>query len=288
MRALLVHNKRSGGAKDEGTLVRALEGIGWTVEDCIEREALEGRLKNAPDAVAVAGGDGTVAKVARTLAGTEVPLAVVPTGTANNIARSLGLGVDAHEAVKRLARAELRHLDLGRVASDAHGEGCQRFVEGFGVGVFAYVLGERASRRHKVLRRALRLVAKELEDYDPPAYEVEADGRDLSGRYLLVVAMNTKSFGPALPFAPEARWDDGVLDLVLVTPDARDALVHHLRRSSIEGDIAFPPFQTVRVRHVRLEADGRWAHLDDRPRELEGPATIDVEPAAVSVLVPAR
>lgn len=284
MRALLLHNPNAGTAEDEQALVKAFDGIGWKVHECVPKDEVDSCLRHKSDVIVVAGGDGTIAKVAKKLAGTDVPMAIVPTGTANNVARSLGIGVDAKTAVTGLACAKERRMDLGRVKS-AHGKA--KFLEGFGLGVFAYVLGEKASKKHKKLRKALGLVADELENYHPPQFEIEADGKDYSGRYLFVCVMNMRSFGPALALAPHAQWDDGLFDVVLVRPESREALVRHLRRSVEEGDIALPAFETVRAKHVVVKADGRWSHNDDRPRELHGAATLDVEPAAVRVLIPA-
>src|SRR5204862_7498221 len=107
------------------------------------------------------------------------------------------------------------------------------------------------------------------------------------GSYLLAAVMNMRSFGPALEIAPHARVDDGLLDVALIGPDAKDALVTHLRRAANEGIIALPAFEVVRGARVRLRADGQWAHVDDEPRQLDAEVTIAVEPRAIRVLVPA-
>jgi diacylglycerol kinase (ATP) len=155
--------------------------------------------------------------------------------------------------------------------------------------VFAYVIGEKgatAKKKKKKLREALDLIADELEAYAAPRYDIDVDGRNMSGEYVLVAAMNMRSFGPALGLAPDAKCDDGELDVVLVRPEGREALVCHLRRAAEHGDIALPAFEVVRARNVRVRGHGRWTHADDRPRELYGELSIDVTPGAVRVLVP--
>jgi diacylglycerol kinase (ATP) len=167
-------------------------------------------------------------------------------------------------------------------------EGDEVFMEGFGVGVFAYVVGERATKKHKKLQRGLKLIADTLEKYEPRRFEIELDGNDISGDYLLVAAMNVRSFGPALGFAPHARIDDGLLDVVIVRPEAKEMLVAHLRRAAEEGDMALPHFETHQGKKMRLRADGRWAHCDDEARELEGEVRIGVREGAVRILVPSH
>ncbi len=288
MRATLVYNPRSGSAASgsaasEEELVEQLEGIGWSVERCLPKKRLDDCICHGADVVVVAGGDGTIGKVARRVAGTDVPIAIVPMGTANNVARSLGIGVEPTTAVQALRRADVRRIDLGVVRSQRRKE---YFVEGFGVGVFAYVVAERAGKSDKKLRKALGLIAEELDDYEPRHYEIEVDGQDHSGKFVLAAVMNVRSVGPALTLAPEAKCDDGELDVVLVRPEAKKALVAHLRRAAEEGDVALPAFETTRGKLVRVRADGRWAHVDDAARQLQGDTFVEVVPGAVKVLAP--
>ena len=103
---------------DISTLItRAGHSIGCVIEKT-------GDLRAAPlqsfDCVVAAGGDGTVARAGRLLAGGEVPLAVLPLGTANNIATSLGIAEDPAEAIAAWQRQRVVGVDVG-VVSDAHG-----------------------------------------------------------------------------------------------------------------------------------------------------------------------
>jgi diacylglycerol kinase (ATP) len=285
LRVTLVHNPKAGDRRvpDSDEVVAALRQLGWNAR-VVDRNDLDTSLRDPGDAVVVAGGDGTVAKVAKHLAGTGVPVAVIPTGTANNVARTLGIGVDPRRAIDQLARSRLRDVDLG-VVHGAGGAG-ERFLEGFGVGVFAWVMAERATKKHKTLRRALSLIAAELEGYQAKRARIETDGRDVSGEYLLAAVMNLRSLGPALGLAPEALCDDGKLDLVLIRPEHRATLLTHLRRAVLEGDIALPRFEVHRTSYVRLSGQGKWAHVDDASREFAGDVEVRVEPAAVKFFVP--
>lgn len=283
MRATLVYNAKSGGATSEEHILSALADAGFSVNRTVTKDDLDHCLCHDTDVVIVAGGDGTITRVAKRLAGTHIPMAIVPMGTANNVARSLGLGVDPTAAVRGLERVVERNIDLGVVK----GAGSTfYFLEGFGIGVFADVLAEKASRKTKHLRRALGLIADELETYEPQSFELEVEGRDLSGPYVLAAVMNARCLGPALELAPDAKCDDGELDVVLVRPEARHALVTHLKRAVDEADIVLPAFETSRAKHIRVRGDGRWAHIDDRAHELDGYVTIEVAVGAIRLLSP--
>jgi diacylglycerol kinase family enzyme len=283
MRATLVYNARSGGAASEREIRSGLATIGWNVDRCLSERDLDDRLCRATDVVVVAGGDGTVGTLAKRLAGTGLPMAIVPMGTANNVARSLGIGVDPFAAVAGLARSGERHVDLGVVRSR---QGTEYFLEGFGLGVLASVVAERASNDARKLHHAIALIAAELDEFVPGHFELEVDGRDLSGRYVLAAVMNARSLGPALGVAPQARCDDGQLDVVMIRPEAKATLLAHLRRAAENVDVALPSFETTRATSVRVRADGRWAHIDDYARRLEGDTCIEVAAGVVKVLVP--
>lgn len=283
MNVTLVYNEKAGGAGAEDEVLAGLADIGWKVSRRITTRELESSLGHGADLFVAAGGDGTIGKVAKRVARTEIPMAIVPMGTANNVARSLGLGIDPVAAIAGLRHAVERRIDLGVVGGTIDNA---LFIEGFGVGVFADIMAERASKKDKKLRKALRLIADELEAYEPRHLELEVEGRDMSGLYILAAVMNGRSLGPALCFAPDARPDDGELDVVLVSPEAKPVLVSHLRRALEDGDIALPAFETVRATRVRMRADDRWAHVDDEPRVLHGHVTIDISANAVKLLAP--
>jgi diacylglycerol kinase (ATP) len=286
MRATLIHNADAGDrlVLDGFEIARAVEGLGWTVKSHAASE-LEKAFAAPADVILVAGGDGTVGRVAKRLAGTGIPIGVIPTGTANNVARSLGVVLEPSAAIEALGQSLPRDVDLGTVTIGESEE--QRFIEGFGVGVFAYVMAEQATEEHKKLDRASRLLARELERYEPQHVRIEVDGHDVSGEYLLVSVLNLRSLGPALQLAPSALFDDGELDLVLVRPDDRASLVAKLEGAPADGDIVLPPFEHHRARHVRLLDYGKWSHVDDDASDRPGAVDVRIDPRAVQFMLPA-
>ena len=294
MRAALLINSRAGKSRagaplSEAALVSALEAAGWTVPCRITEEQLDRNpsdLARHADVVVTVGGDGTVARVAKRLAEPDLrgmAMTILPAGTINNVARSLGISVDPMVAAAQLARTTERRVDLGTISMGARKE---YFLEGFSAGVLAHVLAEKAGREHKSLPKATSLLARELKTYEPHHYLIDADEHDLSGNYLLIAIMNIRTLGPALRLAPGAACDDGQLEVVRVRPEIKDALIEALEDVEIPADIELPSFEVSRARRVHIRSDLHWAHRDDASCQIDGAIEIGIEAGAVRMLVP--
>ena len=230
MRILLVHNPSAGSSPDVRPLIRALEDAGHQVRR-IAREELTEALNESVDVVAAAGGDGTVRAVALAVAGTGVPFAMLPLGTANNIAKSVGVVGHARDVIAGWASGRRRPFDLGSVEAP---RGSTRFVESFGGGLFADLLaraegiGSSALHLGRETDSALYLLEQLAAQAEAKAWRVSVDGIDHGGRYLAVEVMNVQFIGANVPLAPHADVGDGELDVVLLGEKDREALRTYL------------------------------------------------------------
>jgi diacylglycerol kinase family enzyme len=305
MRILLMHSPSAGHdqpARED--LLAAVQKAGHAVLYLSTKEApFTADMARGFDVVAVAGGDGTVGKIALALEGQGIPVAVLPFGTANNIARTLGLSGDLQALVDRWAGAERRVFDVG-VARGPWGE--TLFVESVGWGAFAQVVAavardkeagaeEDLDSREEELARDRRLLRDTVAAMPARPLQVRVDGEDLPGRYLLAEVVNTGHTGPNLILAPGADPGDGFLDLVLV-PEAGRAVLGAYLACSLKGEAPPPVLPVRRGSRVELSWDGSAVHLDgliwpqEEPAGLqaEAPATprieITLRPAAVTFL----
>ncbi len=270
MRVTLIHNPGAGRQDHDGAakLMRLLRDEGHVVSAASSSEDWKQALDGPADLVAVAGGDGTVARVAKAMVGRGIPLAPLPAGTANNIARSLGL-VDRpwEELVRAWPHARRVKLDVG-VARGPWGE--RRFIEGVGAGLFACLLGSSdPARRLAQLRqprervaRALEILRKRALDCGALAIDATLDGKDISGRYLLLEAVNILYVGPGLYLAPDSRPGDGTLEVVMVTEAERDRLQNYLS-SWQENRERLSVLPTRRGRQLSMQWNGFELHIDD-------------------------
>lgn len=295
MRITLIHNPGAGrqAEGDADALVKLLRTAGHEVRYQSAKGAdWKAALQSPADLVAVAGGDGTVARAAKAMVGRGIPLAPLPTGTANNIARTLGL-VDRpwEELVRAWPDARRVKLDIG-TARGPWGE--RYFVEGAGAGLFACLLGSSdPARQLAQLKRPSERVSHALEILKTRAVDCEAvpiratlDGRDISGRYLLFEAVNLMYVGPSLFLAPDSRPGDGSFDVVGVTESERDRLRNYLSswRDNRQRLAVLP---SHRGKYLQMRWDGFELHIDDELLPADsGAIELSIDDAAVEFLAP--
>ena len=254
-------------------------------------------LKKPTDLVLAAGGDGTVVKVACRLIDTGIPLSVLPLGTANNLARTLGFVASPEEIIARLEGGKRRAFDIG-VARGPWGT--RYFFEAVGGGLFAdYVRAAkdtgkkiRKLSKEQEMARHVSLLHQMLHDYPARRWKIDIDGKDISDRYILWEAMNIRSVGPALYLASQAATKDGQLDFVCAREADRSLLMDHLEARLAEKKHKFP-LPIRRFRQLRIIWEGPPLHLDDEPwpqkkQKLKSPSEIEitVKPSALVILQP--
>ena len=244
------------------------------------RAAAEGR-----GLVVAAGGDGTVNEVAQGLVGTDVVLGVLPLGSVMNVARTLHLPRDLDAAARVVADGATIAMDVGRATSAA---ATTYFLEAAGVGLDAALFRsfdrlERGAPRLAVLRAAWAFVR----GLGVPRLRLELDGRPREVRAPMVTVANSPFLGAAAAVAPEARVDDGWLDVVLFHGlGAPRVLVHLLL---VAGGRPFPrPAGTEALRARVVGVDARRRAL---PAHAAGallgrtPVAFAIVPRALRVLV---
>jgi diacylglycerol kinase family enzyme len=296
VRVTLIHNPGAGRLQSDAAvpLVRMLKEAGHEVRHQSADEPDWKRALEAPaDLVVVAGGDGTVARVAKAMAGRGIPLAPLPAGTANNIARTLGLTERPWEELVRAWPAARRvKLDIG-VARGPWGE--RYFIEGVGAGLFACLLGSSdPARRLASLKQpservaaALEILRKQADHCEAVAIEARLDGRDVSGRYLLFEVVNLKYVGPSLFLAPDSQPGDGTFEVVMVAEAQRDRLQNYLA-SWQENRERLSVLPTRRGTTLSLQWSGFELHIDDEllPAEPAAPVELSIGELAVEFITP--
>jgi diacylglycerol kinase family enzyme len=223
-------------------------------------------LVEPADLIVLAGGDGTIGKAVGLLAGRDTPVAMLPTGTANNLAKLFGVMGDARDVVASWRERQTRPLDVWRAETDGHGES---FVEAIGGGLLAAVIVRALEPDAQSLilgsgfDRALHWLRTMSEEEPSRPWGIEIDGMDHSGEYIGVEVMNGRYVGPNIPLAPDATPGDGKLDVVMLHGSDRGSLAQRFESLATAQMPAPRSLRIVRGATVRLRPQtGVALHLD--------------------------
>jgi diacylglycerol kinase (ATP) len=229
-------------------------------------------------AVVAAGGDGTFDLVAGELIGSEVPVGILPLGRAMNVARSLSIPRELEQAAAILAAGHERQIDVG-VA------GGRTFYEIASIGLSAEILGL-AHAFDKGHGGSLLELIRVLVRFRRARVRLRLDDRTLEARGLLLVIANGPYTGLGLTLAPDARLDDGELDVRIFRRFSRLELLRHFWAIAF-GRRAYAPEVTERRAHrVVVETPGLPCRADAFDLGMT-PIEIAVRPQALRVIAPA-
>lgn len=265
-----------------------ISDAGYEVSYESSKKDFASALEVPGDLVVVAGGDGTVREVALHLTNHDVPFAILPMGTANNISKSLGLVGSTEKLIASWAKERRRKFTFGAAKSPW---GRELFVEAVGVGLFSRAItildhvdkkGEVdfANTEHKVGRDLTALIVL-LSEYSPMDLKVTVDGREMAGPFLLFEIMNIKHVGPNLRLAPDADTSDDYLDCVFLAESNREKFAAYLT-ALMAGKDETLPVEILKGKKISFHWEGTDIHLDDQiwTKGVSGtppPQIIDVE-----------
>ena len=230
----------------------------------------------------VAGGDGTMHHAAQGLAGTGCALGVIPLGSGNDLAGTLGIPPDLEVAVERALKGEIRRIDLARVG--------ETYCIGYaGVGFDSEVT--RFANEMKVLRGPLiyfYAVIHTLITFQPPQMKVVWDDGVFEGRVMFTVVNNLPRFGGGMRIAPDAKIDDGLLDLVIVREVPKSVLLSIFPKVYNGRHVGHPSCTIVRTRRAEITIDRTLTMYGGgeplRPVEAGEPVVVEVVPGGLAVI----
>lgn len=298
-RAQLLHNPRAG-EKDfsKKELMDIIEKEGFECKySSVKKEGWE-VISDRMDFVIVAGGDGTVRRTAkallkRRLLDKRFPIALLPHGTANNIATTLGIQGEISSIIQSWHTASLKGFDVGQTT----GLPSEKFfLEGFGFGIFPKLMkvmdkmeddaGENRDDKIKIARAVLYDIVL---SYRPRECKIVADGVDHTGKYIMVEVMNTQSIGPNLELSMDSDPGDGEFEVVMI-PENHQKKFEAFLLNRINGKEDHYTFMTIKAREIQIEWDGRDIHADDELVKIEKPVgvKINILPQLLTFMTKAR
>lgn len=253
------------------------------------RASVQARIASGYRTFIAMGGDGTLQLLVREVIGRELQVGVIPAGGGNDFAAALGIQENVPQAVDVIVAGKSRSVDVVRVrTASGHDE---LYLGGGGLGLDAEAV---RYANGKFLRwpGRLRYVASAiaaLRGFSGLGVEADFPGSDLprlKKRVLLAAALNTPTYGGGLRLAPDARVDDGLLEIVMIEMLRKREVLGLLPRLLSTGELRTKKVTRVRTSKVRFTTQGEsWFHGDG---ELLGqvPVEIEVMRSALRVLAP--
>ncbi|WP_328391763.1 diacylglycerol/lipid kinase family protein [Nocardia sp. NBC_00416] len=242
----------------------------------------------APDVVVCVGGDGLVSTILDPLAHSGVPLALVPAGTGNDLARELGIADEPGRAAELVRYGRVRTIDLGRLEPSGHEPMWFATVACTGFDARVTLRANRMRRPRGRSRYTFAAVAEIAHGIAVP-YRIEFGGASpdpvFDTEALLVAVGNTTTYGGGMLICPDAVCDDGLLDVTVVGKVSHLELLRILPALSAGKRIEHPAVSQYRVESLRLSAPGAPATADGEPAG-QLPLTARIAPRALTVLTP--
>ena len=290
-RMAAICNPHSGGGgyrRDLPLIFEALRGLGYEVEELQTAEPgdatrLAGEaVADGFDVVCALGGDGTVNETVNGLAGSDVPLAIVPTGTVNVLAMELGIPLEPPDAVRLLSTGTVSWIDLGLA-------GERYFGLMAGVGMDAAVVAS----LHPAMKKALKEAAFAVQGlatyltHEEPLIRVTCDERTVEGYF--AVFGNSSNYGGAFGITPLADMRDGLLDVCVLKDKSFFSTIWYWTAALINAHIKHPKVEYFRTERASVTAveEGKEV-LVQTDGEVAGrlPLECRVVPRALRVVVP--
>jgi YegS/Rv2252/BmrU family lipid kinase len=288
----LIVNPAAGGGRAARAAPEALRALGAhglqvhreDTRDLAHARELALAAARAGEYAVTLGGDGLAGAVADALREVEgAVLGVLPGGRGNDLARVLGIPADPRAACAVIAHGDPRPLDLGEVGGRAF------------VGIASAGFDSEANRiANQAPARLGNLVyaygaLRALAAWRPASFQIELDppGERIEFSGYTVAAANSRDYGGGMRIAPDARLDDGLLEIVLIEAVSRRRFLANLPRVFKGTHVELPQVRVLRAAEVAIAADRPFTLYADGDPIGELPVRVRALPGALEVLVPA-
>jgi len=288
---VLIANPAAGGGRGKHCAEQAaaaLRRAGQPVELSLTRapghagELAARAVREGCQRLVVCGGDGTIREVLPALSSSPIPLGLLPFGTANDLARALGVPRRLEGAVRTLLQGRPSPVDLGRA-----GQALFCTVAAFG---FDAEISQAMAAGQLPFSGTLGYVwatLGHLSRYRPPHIRLEGEFGEFEGEVLLVATANTPYYGGGMKIAPPADPRDGKLDVCIVRRVPGRTVLAMLPRLFWGGHARHPAVRLERTAWLRIHTgEPRLLHADGEYLA-HTPVSIQAMPAALSVVLPA-
>jgi len=293
IRVKLIANPGAGNVSDSANNLKLVTGYlkknGLKVDVAFARPKEEAipiarrAIKDGYKIVIAMGGDGTIEAVMRGLVGSKVRLGIVPVGTENNIAKSLGISGDLKEACALIASDNTLKLDVGQVTTSKG----KKFVffematVGLSAAIYPDAVKVVGGKLSRIKDAALTLIHQET---NPSVFLTINDESKIEVETMLVMVSNTPVFGKNFMVAPQASLNDGLLDISVYPDFSKAELLGYYAAVMNGGYSGNGKVQQYQARKLKVKSSPKLDVMADGVALGKGTVTIKVRPGALRVI----
>jgi diacylglycerol kinase (ATP) len=237
-------------------------------------------VENGTDIVVASGGDGTVNEVASALVNTNIPMGILPAGSGNGLARCLGISMSYALALRTIIKGNTRLMDVASVND-------MLFASIAGIGFDAFVAQKFSEASIRGMLSYMKIILNEFRNYKPVKYNLTIDGKTIEKKALMIVFANSDQFGFNTRIAPDAKVDDGFLDICVIRKMPASQLLnvgYHSMRGTLNktGFAEYYRGKEISINNV----EGPLMNIDGEPKIVNTPINISIKPLSLRVIVP--
>jgi diacylglycerol kinase (ATP) len=237
-------------------------------------------IANGADIIVASGGDGTVNEVACALVDTNIPMGILPAGSGNGLARCLGISMSYALALRTIIRGNTKLMDVATVND-------KLYTSIAGIGFDAFVAQKFAESSIRGMISYMQIILNEFSSYKPLTYNLTIDGEDFEKQALMIVFANSNQFGFNTKIAPDAKVDDGYLDICVVKKMPVTQLLN-VGYNTMRGTLGNTGFaEYFRGKEISItNIHDPLMNIDGEPKIMNSPVSIKIKPLCLRVIVP--
>lgn len=243
-------------------------------------ELARAAVEKGADIVVASGGDGTVNEVAIALVNTGIPMGILPAGSGNGLARCLGISMSYTSALRTIIRGKTKMMDVASVNDSL-------FTSIAGIGFDAFVAQKFAQTYIRGMISYMQIILNEFRNYKPLTYNLTIDGVDIEKQALMIIFANSDQFGFNTRIAPDAKVDDGWLDVCVIkkmpVTKLLNAGYHILKGTPAKTGYA----EYFKAKKISINSiSDPLMNIDGEPKIIKTPINISINPLSLCVIIP--
>ena len=239
-------------------------------------EIAQDAVKEGIDIVAAVGGDGLVNEVFQSLVNTDTAFTIIPKGSGNGVARSLGIPMNIKKALNNLNEAKYSKMDTATFND-------QPYLGVAGIGFDGLIAWEFAKTKKRGVLSYVKLILQQLSAYESSTYRITFNNEVKEFDAFIITIANTQQYGNDAYIAPQAELDNGLLDLVVIKKHSKWLLPLLAIRIMNKSIHKYKYVEILKASRFTVESIFEQSHIDGEPILAQNQNVVSVLPHSLKI-----